>query len=175
MTLLDRARIVQNAFVVNDLAAACRRWNHIYGIGPFLASRHFVLQMDYAGARVDVELAGAFVQSGDIVIELLQQLNDVPSPFRQMFLPGHEGLHHVAVFAKNFEQERDRFKAAGFKIAGEFEYVAGCPICYIDTSAALGHMIELYTDHEAVRTMYAASRNAAETWDGVNLIHYAGD
>jgi hypothetical protein len=173
MTILNQARIVQNAYVVNNLEAACQRWNHIYGIGPFLASRHFVLQMEYDDARVDVELAGAFVQSGEIVIELLQQLNDVPSPFRQIYPPGHEGFHHVAVFAKDFEQERNRFKAAGFRIAGEFDYAPGCQICYIDTVAALGHMIELYSEHDAIRRMYTASRTAAETWDGKNLIHYA--
>jgi len=170
LPVLQNARIVQNAYVVNDLEEACRRWHGVYGVGPFIGSRRFVLEMDYRGRRVDVEMAGAFAQSGDVVLELLQQLNDVPSPFRQLFPQGREGFHHVAAFCDDYAETRARAQAAGFEIAGELDYAPGCRICYIDTSAVLGHMVELYTDHPAVRDLYAAVRAASQDWDGAELL-----
>jgi hypothetical protein len=169
-SVLHGARIVQTAYVVDDLEAACRRWHGVYGIGPFVGSRRFPLPMTYRGERVEPEMGGVFAQAGEVVVELLQQHNDVASPFRQLFPKGREGLHHVATFCDDYAATRDRATAAGFEIAGELEYVPGCRICYIDTSPVLGHMVELYTDHPVIRDLYAAARAAADGWDGSDLI-----
>ena len=59
----------------------------------------------------------AFVQSGDIVIELIQLFSATPSAFRDMFRDGAEGLHHAAIFCDDYERERDAFVAAGYPVA----------------------------------------------------------
>lgn len=166
--LLDRARIVQNAYIVNDLEKACRRFYEMYGVGPFLKrppatrSGHF-----YRGEPADpLEISVAFVQSGDLNIEFIQEHSTGPSAFNDLYSKGREGFHHVAVFCKDYEAERDAFATAGYPVASEFLANADCQVCYVDTSPVLGHMIELYPDHPMIRDLYARTREAAAEWDG---------
>lgn len=175
-TLLSRAAIVQNAYVVNDIEEACHRLHKIYGIGPFLGNQKTALAgvMHRGEPAPDIEITGVFVQSGDLNIELVQQHSSGPSAFRDMFPKGKQGFHHVAVFCDDYEAERDAFVAAGYPIASEFDSRVGCKICYVDTTATLGHMVELYPENEVIRAMYAQTRAAADTWDGKDLIRPFG-
>lgn len=165
-SLLNRARIVQNAYVVNDIEEACRRLHEIYGIGPFLGGPKTALAgVVHRGEKApDIEISAVFVQSGDMNVELIQQHSDGPSAFRDLFPKGKQGFHHVAVFCDDYEAERDAFVGAGYPVASEFDSRVGCKICYVDTTATLGHMIELYPENETIRDMYAQTRAAAENW-----------
>jgi hypothetical protein len=66
--------VVQNAYVVPDLAAACHSFHQVYHIGPFFRGKvHPLRDVYYRGAPatepVVIEIACA--QSGDLQIELL--------------------------------------------------------------------------------------------------------
>jgi hypothetical protein len=165
---LSRARVVQNAYLVEDLEASCRRLHRLLGIGPFLGGG--VLRLTdhrYRGHPAEpVELRAVFAQSGDLVIELIQLLSTGPSAFRDMYAPGEEGLHHVAIIAGDYEAERDALVGLGYPIASEFRTSAGVSVAFADTRAELGHMLELYPDHPTVCEPYARTRAAAEAWDG---------
>ena len=39
----------------------------------------------------------ALANSGDLQIELIQQVNDAPSMYKEFLDAGHEGLQHVAM------------------------------------------------------------------------------
>src|SRR3546814_15506838 len=41
---------------------------------------------------------------------------------------------------------------------------------YVDTSPALGHMVEIVEDKPAIRAFFSAVRKSAEKWDGVLAI-----
>ncbi|MFN3231662.1 MAG: VOC family protein [Alphaproteobacteria bacterium] len=169
---LRGAPIVQNAYVVNDLESACRRLHAIYGMGPFLGGGDSALGNHvYRGRASDpIEIRGVFVQSGDLNVELVEVRSNGPCAFTDLYKEGREGLHHVAVFCVDYEAARNEMVAAGYPVASEFEVGFGAKICYVDTSAALGHMIELYPEHEFIRAMYAQTREAAANWDGKQLI-----
>lgn len=170
--LLDRARIIQNAYVVDDLEAACVRFNRLYGIGPFLgggAGRLYDV-VHRGRPAPDIEIRGVFVWSGDLCVELVEQTSSGPSAFRDLFPKGKQGFHHTAVFCVDYAAERDAFAAAGFPVASEFTVWPGCQICYVDTSAVLGHMIELYPPSERILDLYDQARRAAMDWDGRALI-----
>jgi hypothetical protein len=176
-SLLKRARVVQNAYVVGDLEASCRRLYRLFGIGPFVGNRvaRFT-DHRYRGRDVEpIELKAIFVQSGEIVIELIQVLSAGPSAFHDMYAPGEGGLHHVAIFTDRYESERDAFVGAGYPVASEFLGAPpDCRVSLVDTRPDLGHMVELYPDHPAIREFYAATRAAADAWDGRFAIQSLG-
>lgn len=170
-TLMNNAKIVQNCYVVRDMEEACARMNKLYGIGPFIGGAESALEdHTYRGkAEEPIRIRGVFAQSGDLNIELVQPVSTTPSAFHDMYPNGEEGFHHVAVFCDDYEKERDAFVAAGFPVASEFRAV-GKMLCYIDARNPLGHMIELYPEHEVIRAMYRQTREAAANWDGKELI-----
>jgi hypothetical protein len=167
---LTQGAVVQNCYVVKNLDAACERFHARYGIGPFVGGSEFELGQHLYRGRPAPPIAarGVFVQSGALNIELIEVLSDGPNAFRDLYPPGTEGFHHVALFCDDYERERDAWVAAGYPVASEFTVSFGASICYIDASRDFGHMIELYPEHEIIRDMYRQARDAAANWDGTN-------
>ncbi len=113
--------------------------------------------------------AGAIAQAGDVQIELLQTLDDQLSCYRDLYPAGTEGIHHVGIFADDFDAEIGRYEDLGFEVA--FTRVSrGMRFGYVDTSAALGFMVELLEDVPAVRGRFATIAEAARDWDGTDPI-----
>ena len=169
-SLLNRARIIQNAYIVNDLKTACQTWHDIYGIGPFFIMEHLPIEeARYNGTVIDLDISVAFSQSGDVNIELIQQHNDGSSGFRDMYPKGHEGLHHVAVICGDYDSEVARFEAAGYPAPMQFRLNADFRVSFVDTRSVLGHMIELYEDNQGLHGLYSMVRESAESWDGKEL------
>ena len=162
--------VVQNGYVVNDLRQAAERLHALYGVGPFVGGGITELTGHlYRGAAAKpVTLRAAFVQSGELNIELIEILSTGNNAFRDMFGSDEEGLHHVAIFADDPPAERSRLEALGYPVASEFVMEAGT-ITFFDARAALGHMIELYSNDPIFKYIYAATRAAAQSWDGKNL------
>lgn len=164
--LLDRTRIVQNAYVVNDIEAACARWHRLFGIGPFLGGVPFETpEHSYRGkTAAPLVMRTAFAQAGDLNIELIQIMSGGPNIFTDMYAQGAEGLHHNAIFTDDFAAERAALIAAGCPEAGSFPLGDGTAVAFIDARAAIGHMIELYPPSDLIRGMYAQVRAAAGRW-----------
>jgi len=171
MTLLNQRQIVQNAYVVNDVFKAAERMTELVGAGPFFVLEHIPLsECLYRGDKVDFDHTSAYGQCGPIMIELVQQNNDGPSAFRDMYAPGEEGLHHVASFTDDFDAEVARYAALGFEAANLATTTGGTRFAYIDTVSMLGHMVEFYQDDKGVRDFYAMVAAAAEGWDGTDPV-----
>ena len=167
-----RAAIIQNAYLVPNLEEACRTFHTALGIGPFLTGARGVLYNHvYRGVPAEpIRIKGAFVQTGDIVFELIELVSDGASAFRDMAVTGATTFHHQAYFTRDYEAERDAMIAAGYPVVSEFTVSFGAQICYVDTRPLLGHMLELYPDHPVIHGMYRRTREAAEQWDGRELM-----
>jgi len=175
MTLLNQRQIVQNAYVVNDVFAAAQRMTDLVGAGPFFVLEHIALSESlYRGKPVMFDHTSAYGQCGPIMIELVQQNNDGPSAFRDMYAPGEEGLHHVASFTDDFDAEVARYAALGFEAANLATTTGGTKFAYIDTTAVLGHMVEFYQDEQEVRDFYGMVAEASIGWDGTDLVRVLG-
>jgi hypothetical protein len=169
---LPLAGVVQNAYVVPDLAAACRRFHQLYNTGPFFRGLvHPLRDVRYRGvatAPVVIEIACA--QSGDVQIELITQSSPGPSAYRDVFAADEQGFHHAAIFTRDYEAEKRALERAGYPVAMDMAGPGDSRICYIDTRAALGHMLELYPDHPALHSVYSFIREQTASWDGRELI-----
>lgn len=143
MTMPDNQSITQMGYVVVDLKAAMARWSDTLGVGPFSTIAHVAIDNGlYRGSPTEVDISVALAESGGIQIELIEQHNDVASCYRDLFAPGAEGLHHVAVHTSDYDAEVARYEALGCPIAFGGVY-QGTRFAYMDTSANLGIMVEV--------------------------------
>jgi len=163
-------QIVQNAYFVRDLDEAIERWHAAFGLGPFVVNRHIAFErVFYRGAPMPLDMSAAFVQAGEVQIELLCQHNSDPSAFTDMFAKGQEGLHHVAIFPEDFDRVVNGYRARGFAVATELVVGGGLGAVFLDTRSLSGHMLEVYRDDGRVRAFYRLVAKAARDWDGQKL------
>jgi hypothetical protein len=107
--------IRQNGYVVSDLDAAIRHWTTVVGVGPFYRVDHVPLDyFTYQGLPSAPDLNIALANSGDVQIELIQQLNDAPSPFRDFALAKGAGLHHVSGWTQTYDSDLKKLDELGF-------------------------------------------------------------
>lgn len=165
-------KIVQNAYVTDDLHGTCDRLFREYGIGPYILASDLQLgEHRYRGTPEEpIILDAAFAQSGDLNIEIIQVKSSGPSAFSDMFGGNVGGLHHVAYFCDDYYAERDRLKSLGYPVASEFSIGEGLEICYVDTRALFGHMVELYPRDELLVGLYSRVKNLRHQWDGQELL-----
>ncbi len=161
-----RPEIIQYAWVVPDLAAAIHHWHRTLGVGPFLINRDIqVTGQLYRGQPSTTRFSTAVAQSGSAQIELVEQLDDGPSAFRDTVPKGEMRLHHVAFIAENFDEALAHYTQKGFHPAAEGRF-GDMRYAYVDTAAASGRMVEIVEDKPAIRAFFGAIRKAADRWDG---------
>lgn len=165
-TLPTTRNIVQAAWVVPDLDAAIHAWHAAMGVGPFLVNRRLTIgEPLYRGRPSTTQFSTALAQAGDTQIELVEQHDDTPSCYRDLVPAGRTAFHHVAIIAGDYDVELARYADAGFEVASSGVF-GDLRFCYVDTSATLGHMVEIVEDKPSIRAFFGAVRKAAEGWDG---------
>ena len=165
---LIRYPIQQHAYVVDDLDSAMQRWIETTGAGPFFVSRdHYGHRHTYRGQPWDEPLHYAFAGTGPTHVQLIQQDSDTASIYREMFGPGEEGFHHVAMLVPEDEHAAEvaRFERAGFQVASTlWSYV---DVAYIDCREAIGCFVELHGANQTIYDLFELFRTSHEEWDGV--------
>lgn len=162
-------RIVQNAYIVNDIEAAARRWSETFGIGPFVLLEGIEMPMRHRGTDGRIALSAALAFTGEIQIELIQQLSDGPSAYRDVYAPGQEGFHHVAILCRDFDAAVARHEALGHAMSMSFGEPNG-RTAYMDARASIGSMIELYSDYRGIQDLYTMVAARAAAWDRREVI-----
>ena len=162
--------LIQNAYIVNDIDQAIARWHGLWGIGPFFVRRHIAMQrVTYRGAVSSIDISAVYVQAGPIQVELVQQHCQAASAFRDMFPPGEEGFHHVAVIPDDYDRALAQYAALGYPVATEVRTASGRGAAFVDTRAMLGHMVEVYIPGEGILALYRNVAAAAASWDHKQL------
>ena len=108
------------------------------------------------------------------MMELVQQDEEGPSPFRDMYAPGEEGIHHVAMMVDSLSAAYAEAERLGYGIAAKAETLTGTEFAFIDTVAAMGHMVEIYERSPTLEGFYDMVRQAAEGWDGADPVRRLG-
>ncbi len=165
------APVRQIAYFVSDARAAAEAMHERFGAGPFFfAERIELARAEHRGQPGDFLHSSAYGQWGEVMVEFVQQDREGPSPFRDLYGPGEEGLHHVANIVPDFDAALEHWAGLGFDLAARAETKSGVEFAFVDTTAALGHMIELYAAQPAITGFYAMVADAAARWDGRELI-----
>ena len=162
MTLLTTYPHFQQAFLVNDLEQACNRWAELYAAGPFvLVPHHQTDKFTYRGTSQEADVSYAFGYLGDMMIQLIEQHDDTPSIYRDMYRRGEEGFHHVGILVNDFDAEKRRFIDFGFETACEL-WADNVNAAYMDTRSATGCFTEIHGDPPHILATFARWRRAHE-------------
>ena len=166
--------IIQNGYVVRDIAAAMRHWIEVLGVGPWFYIEHLsVPDFTYKGQPSPVDVSLALANSGPLQVELIQQRNDAPSLYRDFLNAGHEGLQHIGYGTKHFAADLQRLLDAGYTI-GHAGTVAGRgPFVYLLTEGHPGTIVELLDMSGERERIFAGIAEAARNWDGKDPIRTA--
>ena len=133
--------VYQLGYVVRDIERACKHYESVFGTGPF--SDVIDVNMDGAilrGKPVDTRIKVAFVQSGDVQIELIEPVGG-KNPYTEFLEARGEGIHHLAYKVDDMEA----MKAVFTEKVGEpvfYRDMGVMEFAYYDTSEVGGLMIE---------------------------------
>ncbi len=172
MKLPTDRNVFQNAWVVNDLDVAMRRWIDVYGVGPFYVLDRLDLNGTlYRGRPSALTLSVGLAQAGSSQIELIFQHNDGPSVYRDMVPEGQTGFHHVCIYTHDFKADQAYFEQAGYVTAME----GGAPdgsvkFAYFDTRKDFDIFTEVISASPGILARNEMVRKAAEDWDGKDPI-----
>ncbi len=162
----DFGPVLQLAWVVRDLDEAMRRWIEQQGAGPFYVMRHCpVTNVRYRGAPGTVDMDVAIAQSGGVQVELIQQHDDRPSCYRDMYRQGQEGFHHICYLVDDLPAALAHFGRLGQSPAIEGDF-GNVKFAYVDTRPGIGCMTELVGRHPDIEAFFAMIAEAARGWDG---------
>jgi hypothetical protein len=161
----------QIGYVVKDIEAAMRYWSETLGIGPWFYAKKIVDDyFEYKGRPSPVERAVALANSGFIQMELVQQLNDAPSMYRDFLAAGRTGAQHFAYWTRTFDDDLRRLKARGLTIGMRGQVGPGGRYVYFETEFHPGTVIELSEVTGPKGKLFETIRAASENWDGTDPI-----
>ncbi len=133
--------VYQLGFVVSDIEKTCKHYEAVFGTGPF--SEVIDVDMDGAilrGKPVNTKIKVAFVQSGDVQIELIQPVEG-ENLYTEFLETKGDGIHHLGYQVDDMEAMKAEFVRRGgepvfSRDMGVMEFA------YFDTSELGGLMIE---------------------------------
>jgi 4-hydroxyphenylpyruvate dioxygenase-like putative hemolysin len=105
--------VYQLGYVVSDIEKACKYYESIFGTGPF--SDVIDVNMDGAilrGKPVDTTIKVAFVESGDVQIELIQPVEG-RNLYTEFLETRGEGIHHLGYQVEDMEAMKSSPRRSG--------------------------------------------------------------
>jgi hypothetical protein len=171
--------IAQVAYVVKDLDSTMNQLIR-QGVGPwFHTDKRELDDFRYHGIDSVVEMACALGNSGSMQIELIQQLNDAPSMFKDFIDAGREGVQHIAYWTDDYQGLYDHALSLGYRVGQEGQFAAPPPasparFCYFEADDAGGTVVELTDTSGVLGQFFAMIRDAAVNWDGKDPIRPMG-
>jgi len=124
-------------------------WTEKLGVGPFYVLPEITFKAyRYRGAPAEAPVCAiALAQTGDLQIELIQQLNTAPSGYREFLSSGRTGVHHYSSWFGDrsaFDDVRAWAVGKGFAIVHESASEDGNPrFCYFDAGAPDAAVFEI--------------------------------
>lgn len=164
--MIQKRTLFQQAYFVSSIDEAARQWAKAFGAGPFFMVRHHKTdEFSYRGRHIEADVSYAFGYLGDTMIQFIEQHDDKPSIYRDMYAAGEEGFHHIAYLVSDFAAERQRWLDMGFELATEL-YADEVNAAYFDTRSLNGGFTEIHGDPPHIMGLFAVWKRAHEAWDG---------
>jgi hypothetical protein len=166
--------IRQLAYLVDDIEQAIANWHRQTGIGPFALVRDC---QPLAGSRYrgeetgDVRVNLAFAYLGEIQLELIEQLNETPSLYREALDRGAMGLHHYGVCVGDYDEAYEFALNNGFSAAVEAGAKGFARMAYLESGEIDGLVFEVIEWNEFTRPYFDGIRQFLDSADDSQLIH----
>lgn len=154
--------LFQHAYFVNNIDEACENWRKVYGAGPWFAARHHKTdKFMFRGEDIEADVSYAFAYLGDNMIQFIEQHDDQPSIYMDMYKRGQTGFHHIAYLVHDFEAEYQRLIDLGFEPACRL-YADNVDAAYFDTRSINGCFTEIHGDPPHIIEAFAGWRKMHE-------------
>jgi Glyoxalase/Bleomycin resistance protein/Dioxygenase superfamily len=159
--------IGQNGYVVGNLDAEIIRWARAFGVGPFYKIDRIPLDyFQYRSQESRPKLSVAVAFSGDLQIELIEQLDEAPSPYRDFVRDHGYGLQHVASFSRQYQTDLQRITDTGVVPAVRGKVRNGPRFEYFDDGAGSVTMVEFAELMPEMALRADHMKHVAAMWDG---------
>ncbi len=168
--------VMQNGFVVEDLAAAIDHWTRVMHVGPFFVFERVAFAECWYRGRpaTDIDLTVAIAYWGDMQIELIEQRNDVPSIYTDFRVSKGSGLQHLGVITESVERDLGLLARKGIQPVQHGRTVAGMRFAYVATDFHPGGIVELIEAGRQGLSFFEKMRVAAIAWDGGEAVRRIG-
>jgi hypothetical protein len=164
-------KAAQWGVVVRDIDEAMLHWSRLLGVGPFMHIQRIALhehEARYHGIPSDVQLTVAFSYYGETQLEIIQQLNDAPSPYVDFLVAGHSGLQHVGFWSDDYDGSYAGLIEEGY-VPVYTARMRGVPretTYFTDSSGCFGPMLELSLMTTRKAALFAAMAERVRDWSG---------
>ena len=156
--------IRQFGFIVEDLDAAIAQWVGL-GVAPFMVIRDMKMERcSYRGDLSEPVISLALANSGDMQIELIQQMDATPSIYREFLDRGERGYHQVAYWPEDLAAVRDAAIADGWTEVWCGDGGGVTPFSYLERADSPATIVELMELNDATRAMGESIRATCEAW-----------
>ena len=175
LPLISVNRAAQWGIVVRDIDEGIRMWSELLGVGPFMHIAHIApYEHDaiYHGTPSDVRITVAFCYFGETQIELVQQLNDSPSPYVDFLAKGTAGIQHIGFWTERYDESYAGLVARGYQpvYRARMRGVERETVYFQDSGNAFGPMLELSLSTPRKTALFGAMADRVKKWDGGNIV-----
>jgi hypothetical protein len=165
--------LVQIAYRVTDLEAACREWATKAGAGPFLVRRNMNVTATHQGEPAVYDHSTAFGQWGPLMLELVELHACEPASMRDVIAHEQIGqVNHFACFVDDLEASSAALISQGCPLTMVVTTSSGMPVHYHDARSVVGAVLELYVGTDHLRALYTKVADLAVDWDGTDPVRY---
>jgi hypothetical protein len=161
--------IRQIAYLCEDIESTMQSWIDKAGLGPFTWYKDLTLKMVYKGEPSSVKMQVAIAFRGDMQIELIQQSNNAPSPYKYFFDSGRMGLHHVAYVTEDMDESLKEARSKGYEVIATIDETIG-RYAYFQDPAMPETFYELLELDKNTQAYWQACIEQAKNWDGKDPI-----
>ena len=150
----------QLGHVVEDIRTSINEWQK-QGIGPWLWMQNVCLKSEYEGQTSRPLIDVALSYRGDMQIELIQQHNCEPSPYRASIESDAYGLHHLAHLCQNIDRATEYAQEQGCQLVCDIRMMGSR---YVYLRAPDGSYVELLPASFIMRSLYRRGIAASKKW-----------
>lgn len=166
-------RFFQLGFFVDDVLTAANRWSEVFGVGPFHVMPTFDQHARYRGAEATITMRVAVAQAGPVQIELIQQLCDRPSVFREWSRGGTCAFHQLATVTPDYDKKKAHYEQLGYGVVTE-SLSGRFRTAFFDTVADFGFYTEVVESTPGFLGNLGKLARSAATWDGTDPVRLLG-
>lgn len=166
--------IRQVAYIVPDIDQAMRSWQKQLGAGPFVVARQAkpLANAFYRGKPCEeVVLNIAFAYMGDIQLELIELVNDVPSMYKEAIERGAYSLHHYGVCVDDFPKAYNYALDNGFTAVVDAGFDGLARMSYVESEEIPGLILEVIQWNDLTRPYFEGIEQRVRSADPAQLVH----
>jgi len=164
----------QLGYIVEDVHAAMEKFTRNLNAGPWFLMEGVTIQHEYRRKPNDFHGNLACGNTGHMMIELIQQLDDTPSVFTEIIKTRGYGLHHLAIGVSDFEQQLELYKRLNYEVALYTKSGMNHRVAYMDSKGKFPHFLELIEMNVPMEAVFAGVYRASIGWDGKDPVRDFG-